>query len=129
MELLATIRCEMGSVEPFYVELGRRIQQLRQKRGLTQDELGRLLEPTVTRASIANIECGKQRVMAHTIVQLVTALETDLTTLIPIALRVSRSSHIAGSVASELAAKLALPPRELKELTTQILNSTGRKRS
>ena len=37
------------------------IHELRAARRLTQQQLGSLLAPPVTRASIANIESGKQR--------------------------------------------------------------------
>jgi transcriptional regulator with XRE-family HTH domain len=67
--------------EPFYEELGRQIAYLRQKRGISQAALGALMRPQMTRASIANIETGKQRVLAHTFVQLAGALACDLETL------------------------------------------------
>jgi transcriptional regulator with XRE-family HTH domain len=62
-------------MDTFYEGLGRRIQSLRKQRGLTQEQLGARLTPQVTRASIANIEAGKQRVLAHTVAQLAGALE------------------------------------------------------
>jgi transcriptional regulator with XRE-family HTH domain len=66
----------------FYEGLGRRLQSLRKKRGLTQEQLGARLAPQVTRASIANIESGKQRVLAHTIAQLADALEASIDELL-----------------------------------------------
>src|SRR5689334_10692445 len=70
-------------LEPFYRELGRRIRELRISKGLTQEDLGGLLEPPVTRASIANIEMGTQRVLAHTLAQLAEHLGTTLQELTP----------------------------------------------
>lgn len=50
-------------MEPCYMLFGARVQQLRDALGLTQDELR--LKVGLTRASIANIEGGKQRVLLH----------------------------------------------------------------
>lgn len=70
-------------IEPFYAEVGRRIQHLRARAGLTQDGLGARLQPRMTRASIANIEAGKQRVLAKTLVDLSSALSVEVSELLP----------------------------------------------
>jgi len=67
----------------FYNHLGAQVKRLRGLRGLTQDELGQRLHPAVTRASVANIEGGKQRVLAHTLFDLATILAVPITELIP----------------------------------------------
>jgi len=67
-----------GRVENFYLLLGARVRAIRQQKGLTQEQLGSRLTPTMTRASVANIETGKQRVLAHTLVQLASALSVAL---------------------------------------------------
>lgn len=59
----------------FYEGFGGRIRLLRKRKELTQEQLGARLVPQVTRASIANIESGKQRVLAHTLAQLAEALD------------------------------------------------------
>jgi transcriptional regulator with XRE-family HTH domain len=59
----------------FYEGLGRRLHALRKRKGLTQEQLGARLAPQMTRASIANIESGKQRVLAHTLLQFAAALD------------------------------------------------------
>ena len=69
------------NIEPFYILLGRKIQSIRDEKNISQSALGLMLEPKVTRASIANIEGGKQRVLAHTLVQLSKILETDINDL------------------------------------------------
>jgi ribosome-binding protein aMBF1 (putative translation factor) len=62
-------------IEPYYRSLGARVRKAREHAGLSQAELGRMLKPQVTRASIANIEAAKQRCLAHTVVQLARALQ------------------------------------------------------
>jgi transcriptional regulator with XRE-family HTH domain len=117
----------MKYVEPFYHVMGQRIQRLRTKQGMTQERLGGLLDPSVTRASIANIESGKQRVMAHTLVQLAEALQTDVIDLIPaLEKREQIPSH---KVEVELAQKLPLSNKDLKKLTAQIMSSRRRKQA
>ena len=82
--------------EDFYVLLGNRVRLFRQQRGLTQEQIGSRLTPTMTRASLANIETGKQRVLAHTLIQLSAALDVsldDLTRAEPIA-DVAQEVHV-----------------------------------
>lgn len=67
--------------EPFYAQLGQRIADARSALHLSQAELGDKLEPRLTRASIANIENGKQRVLAYTLVQIAARLRVDLNEL------------------------------------------------
>jgi len=68
-------------IEEFYRQFGKRLHDRRSALGLTQEQLGRRLQPTLTRASVANIEAGKQRVLAHTFVALAAALETTVNEL------------------------------------------------
>jgi len=73
----------VSSIEEFYVALGRRIHHLRRdERGLSQEQLGALLTPQLTRAAISNIETGKQRVLAATLVQIARALNSSVDALV-----------------------------------------------
>jgi transcriptional regulator with XRE-family HTH domain len=119
-------KAAMSMVEPFYVEVGRRIQKLRSDKKLSQAALGRLLIPQVTRASIANIEMGKQRILAHTLVQLAEALETQLTNLLPPQTQTKRIA--ADTLEAEFAKKLNLPPQEIKKLTAKVVRATRSKK-
>src|SRR5215510_12639071 len=100
----------MKPIEPFYVEVGRRIQKLRNTRQLSQEALGLKLDPTVTRASIANIEAGKQRILAHTLVQIADALNAELAEIAladrPITRAAQESLVPDEKVEAELAEKL-----------------------
>lgn len=69
----------MRKIEPFYAELGRRVTALRGS-SVTQAELARLLG--LSRTSVANIEAGQQRVMAHNLLDLARALGVPVSKLI-----------------------------------------------
>lgn len=71
----------MTDQQAFYAEVGRRIRQTREERGLTQEALAELV--SLTRTSITNIEKGRQKILAHTLVDLATALRVAPATLLP----------------------------------------------
>jgi transcriptional regulator with XRE-family HTH domain len=117
-------------IEPLYVDLGRRIHVLRAERGWTQEQLGKQLNPPVTRASIANIEMGKQRLLVHTLVQITDILKLKLQDLLPD--KNHETDQTIGtdqSVRDELKEKLGLPERKIEKLTQQFhpLQTRGRK--
>lgn len=118
-----------AGIEPFYKELGRRIQQARQQRGLSQERLGRLLRPATTRASIGNIEAGKQRVLVHTLVQIATVLEAGIDDLLfdhhpPTPVSSQAESTV---IKLELAQKLNMLPSEIRKLAQQMKANIARK--
>lgn len=67
--------------ESIYGIFGRRLRELREQRGLPQQELAIL--SGLTRASVANIESGRQRVLLHQMLKFSQALRVDLNTLVP----------------------------------------------
>jgi transcriptional regulator with XRE-family HTH domain len=111
----------VGTIEDdFYRALGFAIRRQRRLLDLTQEELGRRLEPRMTRASIANIESGKQRLLVHRLVDIADALEVKISRLIGAARPKSHDapglekeltrdleSKVSAKVASELARKVA----------------------
>lgn len=90
---------------------------------LTQDELGKMLRPTMTRASIANIEAGKQRVLAHTLVDLSSALQLTLDEL------ASGADVEAAELEEELQQATGLDAKTAKALTEKILAPKRRRKS
>lgn len=64
----------MGSGR-IYKDLGGRIRGLRKAFGLTQDQLAK--EVGISRASLANIEAGRQQVLVHHLFALATALDLE----------------------------------------------------
>ena len=105
------------NIEPFYEVLGSKIQETREERKMTQAQLGRSLRPESTRASIANIENGKQRVLLHTFVQLTTALDVDMKTLLPPS-EPTAPAPTTKDVERELKRKLNLTSPQLKKLAS-----------
>lgn len=68
-----------------YPEVGRRLLEIR-KGKLTQEQLAEALAGRgvqLKRASIANIEKGKQRVMLHVLYEIAEVLKVDVSKLLP----------------------------------------------
>lgn len=64
--------------EPVYKHFGALVRSHRSRRGMSQEALGATLVPKMTRASIANIEAGSQRVFLHTALRLAEVLQIAL---------------------------------------------------
>ena len=69
-------------VEPIYLAVGRNITLRRMTHRWSQAQLGKMLSPPMTRASIANMERGHQRIMLHTMEQLAKLFTCHLAQLI-----------------------------------------------
>jgi transcriptional regulator with XRE-family HTH domain len=102
-------------IEPFYAEVGRRIRDHRNKAGMTQEDLGRLLSPPMTRVSVANFEGGHQRVLSHTLVQLAAALNVEVTDILP-PKTVQPVANSNARITDELVSKLGLSVSAAKKL-------------
>ena len=66
---------------PVYSIIGSRIRTRRRQMELTQERLSRQLG--ISRASLANIETGRQQILVHQIYNLAAQLELDITDLLP----------------------------------------------
>lgn len=71
----------MIGTQEFYTEVGCRIRRAREKLGLSQESLARLV--SLTRTSVTNIEKGRQKFLVHTLMDLASALQVDAVTLLP----------------------------------------------
>lgn len=121
----------MTEAQAFYSSLGRRLQDFRKARHLTQEQVGALLTPPLTRASIANIEAGKQGVLAHTLVQLAQALDTTVNDLLPEDAAPAQQPELRSRVQSELLEKVGVPRETSERLAQKLLeqpSSSRRKR-
>ena len=72
----------MREDKAFYEALGRRIEQCRSAKHMSQEKLGDALSPQLTRAAISNIETAKQRVLAHVLVDIARVLSVKVGDLI-----------------------------------------------
>src|SRR4051812_35337336 len=72
----------MGTVatDQVYPRFGRRLRERRRARGMTQEQLGDKIG--LSRASILNIEHGRQQVLLHHVVAMAMATETPLAELL-----------------------------------------------
>ena len=109
-------------VEPFYADVGRRIRDQRNKVGITQEQLGRLLSPPTTRVSVANIEGGNQRILSHTLVQLAAALNIEVADILP--QKADRSDANNNSqITDELVSKLGISVSAARKLAGKVKNT------
>ena len=117
-------------IEALYEALGSNIQGARVRVKLTQAQLGMSLVPPSTRASIANIEHGKQRVLVHTLVQLANVLETGVEKLLP-SEKPKTDPATQSDVEDELKRKLNLAAPQLRRLAgaARPTNPKNRKRT
>ena len=65
----------------FFAQFGRAVRREREARGLTQTDIGGPLD--LTRASVANIEAGRQHCSLHAAVVLARTLGVPLLSLLP----------------------------------------------
>jgi transcriptional regulator with XRE-family HTH domain len=111
-------RAVPSKVEPVYAYFGNEIGKLRDLRQLTQEQLGAKLSPPLKRASIANIEGGKQRVLLHTVLQLARALDTEVSDLVA---ALERPTIGTSALEAELEEKLAaMNPAKRRELVEKL---------
>lgn len=70
----------MSEVEPIYEQIGARIRLAREWNGWNQSRLAD--EIGLTRASVTNVETGRQRIMLHQLEDVADVLGVPLTALI-----------------------------------------------
>ena len=73
------------NADQIYRNLGKRIRDLRKSLGLTQVQLAQ--QVGISRASLANIEAGRQQVLVHHLLGLASALQLDSPALLLLAPR------------------------------------------
>ncbi len=120
---LRTSRTVGAQSERFYRTLGATIRRRRDALELTQAALGARLNPPMTRASIANIEAGKQRVLAHTLVDIASTLTMKLDDL------VASTDVGAAELVEELRHASGIDERTAAALTEKILAHGRRRRA
>jgi transcriptional regulator with XRE-family HTH domain len=105
----STVTCHNSAVEGFYEEFGRRLRAARGK--MSQAELGRRVG--LSRASIVNVEAGRQRVPLHMLQAFADALTVSPESLLPV------STGEGGLVRPELVSRLEPEDRRLVETVVE----------
>ena len=96
------------------------------KKQMTQEELGNRLDPQLTRASIANIEMGTQRVLAHTLAQFAEQLDVSMQDLFPPARTPEINKDEGEMIAKELNRELKIPARRAEQIVRKLVGGPGR---
>ena len=91
-------------------KVGRRIQEVRKSRGLTQAELSQMVD--LSTKYISNVECGFKTPKLNTFVSIANALQCDANQLLLDVLDVTTGQE-SGFVSGKL---LALPPEEQRRI-------------
>lgn len=71
----------MFDSNPFYEHVGTRISSVRRSKLLSQDQLAAALG--LSRASVSNIEAGRQKIALHSLVMAAKFLDTSVDSLLP----------------------------------------------
>lgn len=79
-------------VKPYYSDIGKKISNLRNQLKLTQKQLAIKVE--ISRATLANIEAGKQSVYIHILHRIANELGVEIIELIPKQLHLKNSKII-----------------------------------
>ena len=96
------------------------------KKQMTQQALGNQLDPQLTRASIANIEMGTQRVLAHTLAQLAEQLQVTMQELFPPVKAPEINKDEGETIAKELNRELKIPARRAEQIVRKLVGGRGR---
>lgn len=91
-------------------KVGKRIQEVRRSRGLTQAELSQMVD--LSTKYISNVECGFKTPKLNTFVSIANALQCDANLLLSDVLDVSARQE-SGLISKKL---LSLPPEEQRRI-------------
>jgi transcriptional regulator with XRE-family HTH domain len=72
---------EHANTNKIYIEIGKRIKDMREHKNISQEELSKKIG--LTRTSITNIEKGRQRLLVHTLINIAQELSINVNTLLP----------------------------------------------
>jgi transcriptional regulator with XRE-family HTH domain len=87
--------CPTARFAPSTPSSAHRVRDAREHAGVTQDQLAAHLEPT--RASVANLEAGRQRISAYHLAVLASALDIPIVDLAPAVEPAERRAAVVGA--------------------------------
>ena len=103
---------DTSETNDFYLHFGRRLRQMRNDRGLSQEELGKAAG--LSRMTVCNIEFGRQRCMLDTFVRFALCLDADVDQLLPaLEWPVPTLEHLAPDERTFVLRALRGTPREI----------------
>ena len=105
-------------------KMGRRIQEVRKSRGITQSELAQRVD--LSTKYISNIECGFKTPTLETFIAIANALQSDANSLLSDVLDVTTSQE-SGLVSKKLLGLLAEEQRRLLRMLEVMIDETGSK--
>ncbi len=105
-------------------KVGRRIQEVRRSRGITQSELAQMLD--LSTKYISNIECGFKTPKLNTFVAIANALQCDANSLLSDVLDTTTGQE-SGLVSKKLLALPAEEQRRLLRVLEVMIAETGSK--
>lgn len=97
VSLLYCTKPQGPMTDPLYQMFGSRVRALRERKNVTQEELGRRID--LSRTSIVNIEKGRQRVLLHQVVEIADALDAKPAELLPKASPIEKGPQLRDDVA------------------------------
>lgn len=106
------------SAKEFYRTMGDFIARRRRFLDLSQQDLA--VKVGITRAALANIETGRQRIHAHQLAQLAISLELSVTDLIA-----AGQSESEPEESTDLPLPEDLTPHQRQQITKLLLNTTA----
>lgn len=105
-------------------KVGRRIQEVRKSRGITQSELAQRVD--LSTKYISNIECGFKTPTLETFIAIANALQSDANSLLSDVLDVTTSQE-SGLVSKKLLGLPAEEQRRLLRMLEVMIDETGSK--
>lgn len=105
-------------------KVGRRIQEVRKSRGLTQAELAEMVD--LSTKYISNVECGFKTPKLNTFVSLANALQCDANQLLADVLDVTTGQE-SGLISKKLSALPAEEQRRILRVMELMIDEAGRK--
>lgn len=106
------------AIDQLYIDIGQRIRTARSSQSRNQAELGQ--DVGLTRSSIANIEAGRQKILAHTLLRIAESLNEPIASLLPNTSQMREIAHSARPLPS-LTERLSGHSEETRDFVTSAL--------
>ncbi|MCR0984113.1 helix-turn-helix domain-containing protein [Roseomonas populi] len=106
---------EAGQKDPFLVEVGRRVREIRTRQRLTQAQAAEAAN--IPQATLFQTEAGIQNLQLKTLVKLAKGLGTSVRDLMPVPVEVTEAEKPAPQTLDEVLERLEVSSRETMRLS------------